>query len=138
MVDGGWPVELATSTSLEAYRANLRMFDALMQMIKARGAFGHEPVVIAASGNESKTQVNPDYKIAASLPAAAEGVISVGALQRARDLFEVAPREILPRGERAWSRYHIGKLAGWAAGAQWDEYGLSACGGCGGFVVGGA
>ena len=97
MPDEGWPIELATSTSLEAYRANLRMFDALMQMIKARAAFGPEPVVIAASGNESKTQVNPDFKIAASLPAAAEGVVSVGALQRAGDLFEVAPfSNILP------------------------------------------
>ncbi|HEY7297246.1 MAG TPA: S8 family serine peptidase [Xanthobacteraceae bacterium] len=91
MADAGWPVELATSTSLEAYRANLRMFDALMQLIKARAAFGHEPVVVAASGNESKTDVNPDYKIAASLPAAAEGVISVGALQRNSDLYEMAP-----------------------------------------------
>jgi subtilisin family serine protease len=91
MVDNGWPVELATSTSLEAYRANLRMFDAVMQMIKARGPFGHEPVVIAATGNESKAHINPNYKIAASLPAAAEGVISVGALQRTKDLFEVAP-----------------------------------------------
>jgi subtilisin family serine protease len=91
MADAGWPIELATSTSLEAYRANLRMFDALMQMIKARAAFGFEPVVIAASGNESKMQINPDYKIAASLPAAAEGVISVGALQRKENLFEVAP-----------------------------------------------
>jgi subtilisin family serine protease len=91
MTDDGWPIELATSTSLEGYRANLRMFDALMQMIKARAAFGPEPVVIAASGNESKTDVNPDFKIAASLPAAAEGVISVGALQRSGPLFEVAP-----------------------------------------------
>ncbi|HEY7664297.1 MAG TPA: S8 family serine peptidase [Xanthobacteraceae bacterium] len=91
MTSDGWPVELATSTSLESYRANLRMFDALMQLIKARSAFGFEPVVVAASGNESKAQVNPDYKIAASLPAAAEGVISVGALQRKGDLYEVAP-----------------------------------------------
>jgi subtilisin family serine protease len=91
MTSDGWPVELATSTSLEAYRANLRMFDALMQMIKARSALRFEPVVIAASGNESKPQIRPDYKIAASLPAAAEGVISVGALQRKGDLYEVAP-----------------------------------------------
>lgn len=91
MMDSGWPVELATSTSLEAYRANLRMFDALMQLIKARSSFGIEPVVVAASGNESKMDVNPDYKIAASLPAAAEGVISVGALQRKKNLLEVAP-----------------------------------------------
>jgi subtilisin family serine protease len=91
MSDDGWPIELATSTSLEGYRANLRMFDALMQMIRARAAFGLEPVVIAASGNESKTDINPDFKIAASLPAAAEGVISVGALQRSGALLEVAP-----------------------------------------------
>ncbi len=91
MADSGWPIELATSTSLESYRANLRMFDALMQMVKARAAFGLEPVVVAASGNESQMQINPDYKIAASLPAAAEGVISVGALQRNEDRFEVAP-----------------------------------------------
>ena len=68
-----------------------------MQMIRARAAFGQEPVVVAASGNESKTQVNPNFKIAASLPAAAEGVVSMGALQRAGDLFEVAPfPNILP------------------------------------------
>ena len=91
MMQEDWPVELATSTALESYRANLRMFDALMQMIRAKGAFGPEPVVIAASGNESQMQINPDYKIAASLPAAAEGVISVGALQPKGDLFEVAP-----------------------------------------------
>jgi subtilisin family serine protease len=46
---------------------------------------------VAASGNESKTNVDPDFKIAASLPDAAEGVISVGALRRAGALFEVAP-----------------------------------------------
>jgi subtilisin family serine protease len=90
LTEDGWPIELATSNSLEAYRANLRMFDALMQMTKARGAFGIEPVVVAATGNESKTDQDPEYKIAASLPAAAEGVISVGALQRSAAGFQVA------------------------------------------------
>jgi subtilisin family serine protease len=91
MTDDDWPIELATSTSLEAYRANLRMFDALMQMMRARGALKHEPVVVAAAGNESKVDENPEFKIAASLPAAAEGVISVGALQPEGELFTVAP-----------------------------------------------
>jgi subtilisin family serine protease len=78
----GWPAELATSTALEGYRGNLRMFDALMQMAQARAAFGDSPVIIAAAGNESRRQVDSRFEIAASLPAAAEGVISVGALQR--------------------------------------------------------
>jgi subtilisin family serine protease len=81
-VAAGWPVELATSAALEAYRANLGMFNALMQMIRARAAFGQGCLVIAAAGNESQRDIDPRFEIAASLPAAAEGVISVGALDR--------------------------------------------------------
>jgi subtilisin family serine protease len=87
----GWPVDLATSLALEAYRGNLRMFDALMGMIQAREAFGAGTVVVAAAGNESKRQVNPDYAIAASLPAAAGGVVSVGALAQQGGALSVAP-----------------------------------------------
>jgi subtilisin family serine protease len=87
----GWPVDLATSTALEAYRANLRMFDTLMQLIEHRAAFTAGTVVVAASGNESKRQVNPDYELAASLPAAAEGVVSTGALAQSADGLTVAP-----------------------------------------------
>lgn len=91
LAEQGWPVELATSSSLEAYRANLRMFDALMQMMRARAPFSHEPVIVAATGNESKADVDPEYRIAASLPAAAEGVVSVGALRQSKDGYHVAP-----------------------------------------------
>jgi subtilisin family serine protease len=87
----GWPVDLATSVALEAYRGNLRMFDALMQLIQRRAAFTAGTVVVAASGNESKRQVNPDYELAASLPAAAEGVISTGALAESANGLTVAP-----------------------------------------------
>ncbi len=80
LVQQGWPVELATSAALEAYRGNLRMFDAIMGMIHARGELGHSPLVVAASGNESQ---RPRFEIAASLPAAAEQIISVGALEQA-------------------------------------------------------
>ena len=90
LTDSGWPADLATSNALEAYRANLRMFDSLMQMIKAMAAFKPGTVIVAAAGNESRTNVNPDYKIAASLPAAAEGVISVGALQQANGKYGIA------------------------------------------------
>jgi subtilisin family serine protease len=80
LIADGWPADLATSTALEAYRGNLRMFDALMAVLKAQAAFGVAPLVIAAAGNESRRQVNPEYRIAASLPAAATDVVAVAAL----------------------------------------------------------
>lgn len=91
LADRGWPVDLATSRALEAYRANLRMFDALMQMIAAQVAFTNGVVVVAASGNESKRHVNPEHEIGVSLPAAANGVLSTGALGRSVDGLVVAP-----------------------------------------------
>jgi subtilisin family serine protease len=80
-----WPADLATSSALEAYRGNLRMFDALMGMIRANQAFAAGTVVVAAAGNESRRDKNADYEIAASLPAAAEGVVSVAAASREGD-----------------------------------------------------
>ena len=82
LTEAGWPADLATSSALEAYRGNLRMFDALMGVVRAEEAFGAGTVVVAAAGNESRREVDPDYEIAASLPAAAEGVISVGAVAK--------------------------------------------------------
>ena len=80
LVAQNWPAALATSRALEAYRANLRMFDALMNISRARIPFDGGAVVVAAAGNESS---RPEFEIAVSLPAAAEGVISVGALGQA-------------------------------------------------------
>ena len=90
LIDGaGWPADLATSVALEAYRGNVRMFDALMQMLRSREPFDHGTVVVAASGNESHREINPDYEIGASVPAAAEGVISVGALEESPNGLQV-------------------------------------------------
>jgi subtilisin family serine protease len=86
-----WPVDLATSMGLEAYRGNLRMFDALMAMVRARTAFDEGTILCAAAGNESRRQENEQFEVAASLPAAAEGVVSVGALARGEQGFTVAP-----------------------------------------------
>ena len=86
LVNQGTPVDLATSMALEAYRGNLRVFDALMRMIQARAAFGSEAVVVAAAGNESRREVNPDFEIAAGLPGRRRG----GDLGRRRP---AAPRE---------------------------------------------
>lgn len=89
-VKAGWPVDLATSQALESYRGNLRMLDAIMDMFRAQAAFNTAPLVIAAAGNESRRSVNPDYRIAASLPASAEGVVSVAAAGLSGSLYEIA------------------------------------------------
>jgi len=88
LTDGGWPADLAASSALEAYRGNLRMFDALMGVVRAEQEFGAGTVVVAAAGNESRRDVDPRYEIAASLPAAAEGVVSVGAVAQT---MQIAP-----------------------------------------------
>ena len=74
---GGYDIRAATSQALEAYRANLRMFDSIMDVRQSYEAFAPGCVVVAAAGNESH---RPHYEISVGLPAAAEDVISVGAL----------------------------------------------------------
>lgn len=88
--EAGLPIELATSDALEAYRGNLRMLDAIMNLFKAHAAFGDTPVVIAAAGNESRRDERSDFKIAASLPAAADGILSVAAAGRQREKYKIA------------------------------------------------
>jgi subtilisin family serine protease len=88
--DKGWPIELATSTALATHIANLRMLDALMGLIRTRAPSNGGLVFVAAVGNDSRRDINPDYRFTASLPAIANGVISVGALERAGDKLTVA------------------------------------------------
>jgi subtilisin family serine protease len=90
LVNDGWPADLATSNALEAYRSNLRMFDALAQTIRAYEPFNGGAVVVAASGNESRRDEHSAYRLAASIPAAADGFVSVGALKIGNDGYEVA------------------------------------------------
>ncbi|MFB4271409.1 S8 family serine peptidase [Nonomuraea sp. GTA35] len=74
--------DVATSMALEAYRANVRLFDVLMQLIARREAIGPGTIVTAAAGNESS---RPEFEIAVTIPAAAEGVVSVGALEQSHN-----------------------------------------------------
>ncbi|MHC1999590.1 S8 family peptidase [Methylobacterium sp. CM6241] len=90
LVEDGWPTNLATSKALEAYRGNLRLFDALMRLNKAQEDFAASSLIVAAAGNESQRTTSPDYRIAASLPAAADDVISVAAIGRSNNLYDVA------------------------------------------------
>lgn len=85
-IDAGWPPELATSMALTAYGQNLRLFDRLMDMFRAQEQIDGGTIIVAAAGNESRRAANPPFSVAASLPAAAESVVSVGSLDRAADL----------------------------------------------------
>lgn len=88
MTAKGVPVSVATSVALENYRQNLRVFDATMHTIKV----GRKPaLVVAAAGNEGMQALNPGYMVSASLPAAADDVISVAAAtQIEQDTYRLA------------------------------------------------
>lgn len=86
-----WPPALATSRALEAYRANVLLFERLASLVRAHGNFSQATILIAAAGNESKRDVNPDYQIAVSPPAVTDGVISVGALGATNNGLVIAP-----------------------------------------------
>jgi subtilisin family serine protease len=88
MARHGWTQRQAASDALVAYGDSLRLFDSLMAMVRARAATNEGAVIVACSGNESDRDRN--IRIATSLPAAAEGVISVGALGRKAGKQEVA------------------------------------------------
>ncbi|WP_246113076.1 S8 family peptidase [Allorhodopirellula solitaria] len=84
----GFEAEPATSIALEQYRANVNLFSRLTSMLASSDAFAQAAVIVAASGNESQ---RPRYQIAVAPPAAGDGMISVGALQRSpSDQFSIA------------------------------------------------
>jgi len=87
----GLPAELATSKALEGYRLNVLLFERLAAMVKQMGNFTQTTVLAAAAGNESRTNVHPNFKIAVAPPAVSEGMISVAALGQAAGGLVVAP-----------------------------------------------
>lgn len=90
MGEGGWPVDLATSRALEAYRANTRLFDSLAAMVASGGLAQQKAVIIAAAGNESRRELDIDYEISVAPPAVAVGIVSVGALGLVDGKYKVA------------------------------------------------
>jgi subtilisin family serine protease len=89
-IKDGWPADLATSEALDVFCGNLRLFDSLMGVFKTHSIFNATPLVIAAAGNESRRSISSDYRIATSLPAAAEGVLSVAAAAPPSPLHAIA------------------------------------------------
>lgn len=87
LVARGLPPEVATSWALEGYRTNVLLFERLASLIRARGALAQTTLIVAAAGNESNRN---EWEIAVSPPAVAEGIVSVGALGKTAQGFNVA------------------------------------------------
>jgi subtilisin family serine protease len=68
--------------ALSGYLENVRLFDSLSQAISARNRLMSGVVLVAAAGNESRRDVNPDYRITIAPPAAGDLFLSVAALGR--------------------------------------------------------
>lgn len=90
LLEDDWPADLATTIALEDYRANLNLFSSFGEFARMSGPFGRPAVIVAASGNESRRNLHPDYEIAVAPPAAAEDILAVGALGQGSDGFEIA------------------------------------------------
>jgi subtilisin family serine protease len=86
----GVPTELAISMALESYRENILLFERLGSLVQARASFTGPCLLIAAAGNESRRDEDPNFMIAVSPPAAADGIVSVAAVGPDPDGFTVA------------------------------------------------
>ena len=75
----GKPVDFATSQALHAYRDNVALVESVVETLFKFQGMGRGAMVIAASGNESKRNEAPLYDLWVAPPAAAPGVLSVGA-----------------------------------------------------------
>lgn len=87
LVSKNFPIPVATSLALEGYRANVKLFETLASLVKARSHLSQATLIVAAAGNESKGQ---NWEIAVSPPAVADGIISVAALEESANGFTVA------------------------------------------------
>ena len=82
----GFDTRRATSVALEGYRANVHLYAQVADLASARAMFGGGAMIIAAAGNES----TPSFDIAVAPPAAAEGILAVGAVGQSNDGLKVA------------------------------------------------
>jgi len=76
----GWAGELATAVTLEAYRANLRLLDRLLHMLRMQEPFTGGAIMVAAAGNDSSRGPDGEFITSACPPAGTDTVVSVGSL----------------------------------------------------------
>jgi subtilisin family serine protease len=81
LVQDKYPIELATSIVLRAYRDSIRQLELILRLLAQEAADYPGAVTIAGAGNESQRQHNSQHVIDVGIPAAAaQEVISVGAV----------------------------------------------------------
>jgi subtilisin family serine protease len=89
----GLPRQAAVSAAMSGLAANLRFFDRLIAMLRASQFMGIDTFVVAASGNESR---RPTFEVTAALPAAADGVMSVGGRHPVAAFSNANPNVVAP------------------------------------------
>lgn len=82
LIKAGYPRDIAFSRALQDYRDNLGLFEAISELIQSSSYIRQPTIVVAAAGNESRGDEDPNYRVVTAPPAAAKGFISVGALGR--------------------------------------------------------
>lgn len=75
-----FPDDIALSKALEAYRTNFQLLSAFANDLKYKRYLGKNAVLVAAAGNNSRKNVNSNYTVGLTPPAAASDFMSVGAL----------------------------------------------------------
>lgn len=90
MQEAGLPVALAAARALEDYRSNLLLFQTQAAFLAQRSTLTEPIMLVAAAGNESMRDTDPDFEIGVSPPAVSPGIISVGALGDSPKGFVVA------------------------------------------------
>lgn len=78
------PVQLATSRALYDYRNTIKLFETYFSYLDAQTKRGslQNIVMVAAAGNESRRDLDPNFVINLSPPAVIDGIISVSALKK--------------------------------------------------------
>ncbi|MFW2542678.1 S8 family serine peptidase [Primorskyibacter sp. 2E107] len=72
----GYPQTLAKNAAIHAYRGNLRVFETILSMMDRET----RPLILGAVGNDSLRTISPDFVTGPASPAAARGVLTVGAI----------------------------------------------------------
>lgn len=91
LVKNGYPADLATSKALEGYLENVQLFASLAAFVRHNSRMFNGALLIAAAGNESRRSHDPNHVITVAPPAAADGIIAVGAVAETSSGFAVAP-----------------------------------------------
>lgn len=87
----GYPDEIATSKALDGYRQNVLLFERLAGLIRAGAFLGRNALLVAASGNESRRDVDERFSVGCGPPAVSDGFLSVAAVGRCGERWRAAP-----------------------------------------------